>query len=299
MPIYCCICMCTFDSEEDRDIHTREQSCEQRPVIYWDCVSEAQKKQLQKYSPRSISEEEQWYKIFEILFPDHPRPCSPYLDSELSDEINAFKDFASNEARSVLRERMALEGLSSEMFQASELTAFLETVIADVFETLSERWMALTQRQAPRTAGEGWLEHLEQGNSNTLISPSEHWINGQQTIPFSSDGLGMQEDTLGSMQNPTERGGPYLSEPSHQDLESWMDNLPCFPQHANEEPLQQRLLISNTDNEVSASREDGETVFGLRTGAGTYTDIPLSQPSMPAPFSLYRDSLHSQSATLQ
>ncbi|KAM5347782.1 hypothetical protein ACJ41O_007606 [Fusarium nematophilum] len=45
------------------------------------------KERLRQRSARGISKEEQWYEIFETLFPGHlPRPASPYNDFRLSEQ---------------------------------------------------------------------------------------------------------------------------------------------------------------------------------------------------------------------
>jgi hypothetical protein len=118
--------MGVFENEEDRDVHTRARSCEEHPVAHWEGVSEAQRRQLQKKVPAKMSEQEQWFTIWDIIFPGFPRPQSPYIDSELSEELSAFRDFATGQGPGVLLDHLRTAGYALDSRdQGLELTAFL------------------------------------------------------------------------------------------------------------------------------------------------------------------------------
>jgi hypothetical protein len=152
-PIYCPICMGVFENEEDRDVHTRARSCEERPVAHWEGVSEAQKRQLQKKVPAKMSEKEQWFTIWDIIFPGLPRPQSPYVDSELSEELSAFRDFASGQGPAVLLGHLRTAGYALDSRdQGLELTGFLATVIADGLQIIFERFAEARQTESQRGA---------------------------------------------------------------------------------------------------------------------------------------------------
>jgi hypothetical protein len=152
-PIYCPVCMGVFENEEDRDVHTRARSCEERLVAHWEGVSEAQRRRLQKKVPAKMSEEEQWFTIWDIIFPGLPRPQSPYVDSELSEEMSAFKDFATGQGPAVLLDHLRTAGYALDSRdQGLELTGFLETVIADGLQIIFERFAEARQIESQRGA---------------------------------------------------------------------------------------------------------------------------------------------------
>lgn len=94
--IYCPLCGQSFDNMPLRDSHTRERTCE--PVDDFhppDGITMEQRAWLHRRVPRNLSEEQQWYHVFDHLFPGHTRPRTPYNDTAFSDELLDFRDFLS------------------------------------------------------------------------------------------------------------------------------------------------------------------------------------------------------------
>jgi len=152
LPIYCPVCMETFNSEEARDIHTRARSCEERPMGEWEGVTETQKKQLQKRVPPKMSEENQWYTIFEVLFPGQVRPQSPYVDSKLSEELSALEDFVTGHGPTLIIERLRAEGFTVDnQPQESERSALLQAVLADGLQAIFGHWINARQPIRPES----------------------------------------------------------------------------------------------------------------------------------------------------
>lgn len=59
-------------------IHSREPiPCAIRPQKLWDAVSATQKQRLKTRFSSKKTPEENWFIMFEILFPNLPRPRSP------------------------------------------------------------------------------------------------------------------------------------------------------------------------------------------------------------------------------
>ncbi|KAF7551905.1 hypothetical protein G7Z17_g4683 [Cylindrodendrum hubeiense] len=84
-PTHCPICKCIFEGRDDAELrhrlheHIRQQEnpCVERHVIV-PGVTEDQKKKLEDSRNRAGSLTENWYEVWEILFPTVPRPNSPY-----------------------------------------------------------------------------------------------------------------------------------------------------------------------------------------------------------------------------
>lgn len=79
MPLYCPICFTEFKCEEERDSHVRTSrtnpvECVEKPPQFSDRITKQQAKHIHQ---RMNSTEENWYRVYEILFPGHPRPKSP------------------------------------------------------------------------------------------------------------------------------------------------------------------------------------------------------------------------------
>ncbi|KAK0720976.1 hypothetical protein B0H67DRAFT_553052 [Lasiosphaeris hirsuta] len=101
-PLHCGRCgeeLHTGDRMNDHQPHTA--FCHPRQLERrW--LSEAQKKSLEKRS--SGTPEKQWYAMWDIIFPQHPQPNSPYLDGSLSEDLNLFLEFLLNEGPSIIQQ---------------------------------------------------------------------------------------------------------------------------------------------------------------------------------------------------
>ena len=173
-PIYCPVCREVFENEVDRDAHNRLRSCEERPAAHLEGGLEGQRKQLQKRGPTKMSEEEQWFIIWDIIFPEIPRPQSPYVDRELSDELSAFRDFATGQGSALLLDHLRTIGFGMDsMVEDPEWTASLNTVIADglqiIFESFTGARQPDSQSRVPSDQRETSQarENSRQGRSST------------------------------------------------------------------------------------------------------------------------------------
>ncbi|KAK7713695.1 hypothetical protein SLS63_012010 [Diaporthe eres] len=57
---------------------------------------------LHKKSNPSLSTEEQWFAIWDIVFPDKPRPSSPYINDSLSEDATQLQEVIINQWPSIL-----------------------------------------------------------------------------------------------------------------------------------------------------------------------------------------------------
>lgn len=87
---YCAACYTVFDTASDRDNHSRRRECERLDHPFWqqfEGITEDQRKQLSEKSDRTLSEEDQWYQIWDLIFPSQERPRSAYRGSFLGEIV--------------------------------------------------------------------------------------------------------------------------------------------------------------------------------------------------------------------
>lgn len=78
---HCPRCGEFMDEPELREHARMDPPCANKDFVR-SGIDPSQSLQLSKRSDRRRSEEEQWYDIWDIIFPGHPRPASPFLKSE-------------------------------------------------------------------------------------------------------------------------------------------------------------------------------------------------------------------------
>ncbi|KAI3395882.1 hypothetical protein diail_667 [Diaporthe ilicicola] len=168
-PLYCARCMDTFESEGGRDEHIREASCPLRPLITLDGITESQKQQLAKKSASNTSEEAQWFAVYDVLFPGHSPPESPYIDRELLQDITLYHNFLTANGPRILSEVLTRRGAVTWNLPNEErdLAAFQQTVFEEGLHTIFNQWVV---RRTSST------EHVNSptfvGTANNLTPPS-------------------------------------------------------------------------------------------------------------------------------
>jgi hypothetical protein len=159
-PIYCSICMERFENEHARDAHTRARNCQQQPLVSWEGVTESQKQQLRRRPPTNMSEEDQWYNIFKILFPGYPLPASPYIDGDLFEQLFTFQDFAASRGPDIVRDVL---GQQSHGLQDAEMGPFLERIFSEAIPIVIQQFIA--SRRSPNRL-------ILDGSSTNICDPS-------------------------------------------------------------------------------------------------------------------------------
>lgn len=93
---HCNICLEQLPNEDALHDHVRAQSCRKREYIAPDGMTALQEKRIvSRVGTKNKSASEQWFEVYEILFPGEPRPQSAYLGDRLSEDIEVLRQFMS------------------------------------------------------------------------------------------------------------------------------------------------------------------------------------------------------------
>jgi hypothetical protein len=173
MPIYCGRCGGVFRSEAARDEHLQEDERCTKQKPEHDGITADQLAQLAKKSDSSLSREQQWYFIFDLLFPGHqPRPDSPFLNESLRQALMHAEELAYRLAPDAIQNTLRmtppaeLSGLNEERDRATLLNQIVREVLRRVFNTLTNR----THNSASTS--------VDSGNSREQHTPSSESVYG-------------------------------------------------------------------------------------------------------------------------
>jgi hypothetical protein len=140
---YCQRCLETnFADEQSLDRHVNLNTCLHRDRSLLEAVSHEQERQLSKKSNPNLEEKDQWFAIWDILFPGVSRPTSAYMDTCLSVEMRLFREYCSIHGPAALREQIETDPVWS----GSEITeeqrrVYLDRVIAQGIDRLFEGYL--------------------------------------------------------------------------------------------------------------------------------------------------------------
>lgn len=86
LPIYCPRCFGQFSTEDDRDEHVQQPICTRSEERRPSGITAAQKARLERRLEEAQTVDEQWFEIWDILFPEAPRPISIRLRRQTAEE---------------------------------------------------------------------------------------------------------------------------------------------------------------------------------------------------------------------
>ncbi|KAK4211297.1 hypothetical protein QBC37DRAFT_14602 [Rhypophila decipiens] len=104
---YCHRCFAIFETEPVYDHHVIAASCTREAKL--EGISQTQSKQLLKKSKGTL--ENQWFAMWDILFPTEPRPLSIYIDSDQSKDFCLMREFSQRQGVSILQDEIRASGL--------------------------------------------------------------------------------------------------------------------------------------------------------------------------------------------
>ncbi|KAJ2999365.1 hypothetical protein NUW58_g20 [Xylaria curta] len=92
-PLYCPICTITFQDIWTRDSHIRERSCEKAELALPPGMSIEQGNHLRLLLSTQPLDEECWYRVWDVLFPEEARPQSASIDKQFDITMSALQSF--------------------------------------------------------------------------------------------------------------------------------------------------------------------------------------------------------------
>lgn len=94
---YCARCGRTFPDRDKQDDHARGTICPRKAKPIFEGISEEQKYKLRRSGNRGATPQQQWFEIWDILFPSEPRPSSIYLGNFMEETLSYIRKRCQNE----------------------------------------------------------------------------------------------------------------------------------------------------------------------------------------------------------
>lgn len=130
--------------------------------------------------------EENWYIIYEILFPGAERPKSPYLDPTFADALHELRSFAARELPGIYHEAITHESPEMVSPEGFDIHTFTESVFQRAFELLLDRFESRRASDNSPTASQ--QQDNPSGDSGYSGSPLGDHID-DRTVQAVSDSL--------------------------------------------------------------------------------------------------------------
>jgi hypothetical protein len=137
---YCPLCQVIFPDVDKLQGHLEVRNCTRQDSTMLVGVSIQQYRELHGKSKPNASGEDQWYAIWEILFPKDERPRCVYVDTDLAVELCHFRAYCESHGPAIMGEHIdsGPAWLSSQITE--EQRQVLNRLIAQGLNTLFDTW---------------------------------------------------------------------------------------------------------------------------------------------------------------
>jgi hypothetical protein len=174
-----------------------------------------------------MSGEDQWFTIFDILFPGHtPRPKSAYVNTEITVELERYQDFMDAEGPNLISGIISSRGIRVEALgnEERDLAELLRASVQDGLRILAQSWSA--SMMADPTAP---ISHVADGSLNSDVY---RVVNPQ--LPSTSLTELLNEELSEEPVLYTRNGGNEDQAFERLTEQSWhpSDSDECEPQHS-------------------------------------------------------------------
>ncbi|KAH7120296.1 hypothetical protein B0J13DRAFT_567770 [Dactylonectria estremocensis] len=220
---YCERCWAIFHSDISHRRHVEGlsgEACVNDPTTVLDGITHQRHKRLSKKSDPKLSDQEQWFAVWDIIFPGFQRPVSAYLDPDLSEEIGGFREYCFQNGPATLEQALADKIPETEKRQ--QVVRIFQTGLSQLFEA----WCS--SRDSPETSS---------GNGSSSTSQSGTRQPQCQPTPSSSS-----DNSFLIRENP-----PLIDlQPNHAAPNHGMDTVP--PYQCDDASQQVQLPLGNVVN---------------------------------------------------
>ncbi|KAK0729610.1 hypothetical protein B0H67DRAFT_677615 [Lasiosphaeris hirsuta] len=144
--IRCPRCQEVFPNQTSCNGHIENVDCIRRPKILDEGINQDQATELSKRGSSTLSQEQRWFVVWEIVFPGAPEPASPYIDDNLSEDMCEFREFYQREGSTIILDHMR----TSPDWGLDDEDRFCEdtwrTILDEALDGIHHRWLAQRAR---------------------------------------------------------------------------------------------------------------------------------------------------------
>lgn len=171
-PFYCNRCWETFGDETDLDKHAaKPTACTPNSDPRPDWVTRAQTKQLSCRSDSKLSEQEQWFVMWDIIFPAVARPATAHVSTQLTEKLCQFREYSEARLPDLFAEEIVSDPtLSITTTWGEDPGVHLRRIIANVYPRIWDSYLSETSSNPSGPSSHGASQVLASSPSRTTVS---------------------------------------------------------------------------------------------------------------------------------
>jgi hypothetical protein len=185
---YCERCFVTFKDHESHDNHVVSNTCVRESHTQLEGISHSQRESLSRKSNPKFTEENQWFAMWDIVFPRIERPVSAYVDPDLSSDICLFHEVCQTYGPDILLD--TFRSNQWESMSAEDQGVSMRRILAEGLNRILDSHSSLSN---PST----------ESQSSTLSTGIDNDLSRTSSIESPSSGAVVTPDTNDQILSPT------------------------------------------------------------------------------------------------
>jgi hypothetical protein len=190
--LYCDRCKVIFPDETNYQHHLG-QECVLDETATLEGITHQQRRRLSKKSDGTLCESEQWFAMWDIIFPGRPRPSSAYLDHSLSEDICHYREFVERHGPDIITQEIQASGvlLKSQNSEGAMEAALNKEALRRSLDMLFEHW--LSSRDPSSISPMSLQLTPSSGTSDISRKPRSEWPETPVTTTSGTSGIGLAQ----------------------------------------------------------------------------------------------------------
>ncbi|KAI7778911.1 hypothetical protein LA080_001517 [Diaporthe eres] len=136
-PYYCARCYEFFATGDERDEHSRRADCKKRQAPQSEGITDDQRNELKKSSPRKKPLHEQWFEVWDVVFPGCQRPQSAFIGNYVEEMVPLLRELWNEKSAEIISGVIDTRGERAEIDRG--LLAGIMDSVFDRFEAEKAR----------------------------------------------------------------------------------------------------------------------------------------------------------------
>jgi hypothetical protein len=146
---FCPICREVFPTTAECDQHIRARSCTVRTEPDVEGISIEQMKLLARRLDAGLSQEEKWFAVWDVVFPEVPRPHQTRVSAPLESDVCRLRDYWARQGRQVIAKFLEDRGLM-DYYEMEDEERSLEALYVAVLDQMIDEMVAEPRRPRGR-----------------------------------------------------------------------------------------------------------------------------------------------------
>lgn len=161
-PYYCARCYEFFTTRDDRDEHSRCAGCKTRQPPEFEGINEDQRNELKKSSPRKKPLHEQWFEVWDVVFPGCPRPQSAFIGNYVEEMVPLLRDLWNEKSAEIISDVINTRGERNEVD-----SGLLIDIMGSVFDRFEAEKTRASQGNSIERTGSPDIASLQFASQNS------------------------------------------------------------------------------------------------------------------------------------